>query len=463
MTPLPSLTIDEAFDFIIVGGGTAGLVLANRLTTDPNISVLLIEAGSDRLVDPKIVTPGLATTLYNDPTYDWSFGTVPQEHLNGKVVGHSRGKVLGGSSAINVLALIYPTRSSIDAWAKLGNKSWDFDTLAPYYRKFHTFHRPSKETEAALATDYVDDNACGKSGPIQSSFPEFHGPLGKAWPETFKNLGFAMTTDPLSGQSTGGFSYLSSIDPKTWERSHAGSAYYSPVADRPNLHLLTDSIVEKIIMENTGSEVIATAVQFTRNGNTEVRKARNEVLLCAGVFQSPQLLELSGIGSTKLLKSHGIEVIVDNPHVGENLQDHPMSGLCFEVADGIPTIDMIRDPAVVESAMEAYQSARVGPLTSGFHSVASLPVVEFLSEEGKTELAKLLDTHTQNLSPSKQPSQSTQYAILRSILESPTDGSTIIGMGASQLHFEASLQRDIYAITDPSNYLCFLVSLAHPY
>ena len=371
--------------------------------------------------------------------------------------------MLGGSSAINVLALIYPSRASIDAWARLGNKGWDFDSLAPFYRKFHTYHRPSEQTEAALATNYIDEKISGTSGPIQSSFPEVHGPLGKAWPETFKNLDFAMTTDPLSGQSSGGFSYLSSIDPKTWERSHAGSAYYAPVADRPNLHLLTDCLVEKILLDESESGVKAIGVQFSQDGSSKVRKAKLEVLLCAGVFQSPQILELSGIGPPELLRSHGIRVAVDNPNVGENLQDHPVSGICFEVVDGLPTIDMIRDPSVIQSAMDAYSSTRSGPLTSGFHSVASLPVVELLSEEGKAELTELLKTHTQIHSSSRPASQNAQNDILRSILESPTDGSVIIGMGPCQLHFNASCQKEIYAITDPGNYVCFLVALAHPW
>ena len=115
------------------------------------------------------------------------------------------------------------------------------------------------------------------------------------------------------------------MDPKSWERSHAGSAYYAPVADRPNLHLLTDAYVEKIILDKSESTVTATGVQYTYNGRPEVRKAKNEVLLCAGVSQSPQILELSGIGSPKLLESHEIDVKVENPNVGENLQDHPMS------------------------------------------------------------------------------------------------------------------------------------------
>ncbi len=226
--------------------------------------------------------------------------------------------------------------------------------MVPYYQKFHTFNPPSAQTAESLATDYIDKAIEGQSGPIQSSFPEFHGPLGKTWPETFKNLNFAMTTDPLSGHSTGGFSYQSSIDPRNWERSHAGSAYYAPVADRPNLHLLTDSLVEKIILEKSKGDVIATGMQFTRDGKREIRKARSEVILCAGVFQSPQLLEISGIGSPKLLRSHGVEVVVENSNVGENLQDHPMTGMCFEVVDGLPTIDMIRDPQVIQAAMEAY-------------------------------------------------------------------------------------------------------------
>lgn len=137
--------------------------------------------------------------------------------------------------------------------------------------------------------------------------------------------------------------------------------------------------------------------------------------------------------------------------------------MCFEVIHSLPTGDIIRDPAILKGAMEAYQSSRTGPLGSSVHSIACLPVVEFLSERGKSELAKLLDTYTELSSPSQPASQSTQHAILRAILESPTDGSVIIGMGSRQLHFQARLQKDIYAVTDPKNFVSFLVALAHPY
>lgn len=387
-----------------------------------------------------------------------------KEQLYGKRVSHSRGKTVGGSSAINALALIYPPKSSIDAWEQLGNKGWNWEAMSPYYRKFHTFNRPSDGTAKALSTGYIDENIQGTSGPIQSSFTEFHGPLGIAWPQTFKNLSFPITSDPLSGQSSGGYSYLSTVDPETWERSHAGSAYYSPIAQRPNLHLLTECLVERIIVERSSAmKIFAKGVQFCHKDVKQVRLAKREVILCAGAIQSPQLLELSGIGSSRLLQSHGIEVIVDNPYVGENLQDHPMTGMSSEVIEGLPTVDMIRDPQVIQQATEAYYSHRQGPLTAAFHSVASLPVVEFLTDEGKSELASLLKQHINPTASTSSPSLSAQYTMLRSMLESPSEGSVIIGMGASQMHFDQTLQKDIYAITAPENYITFLVALAQPF
>ncbi|KAL8945209.1 MAG: hypothetical protein Q9211_000259 [Gyalolechia sp. 1 TL-2023] len=455
---------DASFDYVIIGAGTAGLVLANRLTADLDVSVLVLEAGADRLKDPIITTPGLLTLAYDDPRYDYSFDTVPQEQLYGKRVSHSRGKVVGGSSAINNLALIYPPKSSIDAWERLGNKGWNWNTMSSYYRKFHTFNQPSEETAEALSTGYIDREVQGTSGPIQSSFPEFHGPLGKAWPKTFKNLNFPVVSDPLSGQASGGYTYLSTVDPKNWERSHAGSAYYSPIVDRQNLRLLTECLVERIILEkSSAADVLAKGVRFHYKGVSQVKTAKREVILCGGAVQSPQLLELSGIGSSALLQHHGIQVFVDNPCVGENLQDHPLTGMSFEVIDGLPTIDLIRDPQVIQQASEAYNSSRQGPLTAAFHSIASLPVVEFLNKEGKSELDSLLEQHTSPAAPASNPSLSVQYAILQSVLQSPSEGSAIIGMGASQMHFDQALQKDIFAITDPKNYISFLVALAQPF
>ncbi|KAK9335891.1 hypothetical protein V1521DRAFT_403916 [Lipomyces starkeyi] len=197
------------------------------------------------------------------------------------------------------------------------------------------------------------------------------------------------------------------------------------------MHLITECQVEKLALELLSSgDVVAAGVYVTRNGTKELLKARKEVLLCAGVFHSLQLLELSGIGDAQLLQSHGIEVLVDNPNVGENLQDHPLTGMCYEVVDGLPTIDMIRDPEVIQGAMTAYMTSREGPLTSGFHAAASIPEL--------------------------------QYASIRSILENPAEASAVMAMGATQFHFDKETHKDIFSISDPHNYMCFLVSLANP-
>jgi choline dehydrogenase-like flavoprotein len=366
-----------------------------------------------------------------------------------------------------VLALLYPSKSSIDAWAKLGNKGWDWEGLQPYYRKFSKINPPSEKTAKTLSTSYIDESVRGSSGPLQASFPEFYGPLGQAWIETFKNLNLSNNADPLSGKSVGGITFPSSVDPKKWERSHAGNAYYAPVADRSNLHLITECMVEKLeIQKLSCGDLVATGVSFTRNGKHETKKARREVLLCAGVFQSPQLLELSGIGDAKLLKSQGIDVLLDNPNVGENLQDHAMTGMCFEVNDGLPTIDMIRDPQVIQGAMTAYMTSREGPLTSSFHSGASIPVVEFLTEPGRSELLRLLETHLAKGEPQQggiaAPSLAKQYAAIRSMLENPDEASATMAMGASQIHFDKDTHKEVFAISDPKNYMCVLLALSCP-
>ena len=376
---------------------------------------------------------------------------------------HGRGKVLGGSSAINVLALIYPSKASIDAWAKLGNNGWDWKGLESYYRKFHSLNAPSDETKDALSIDYVVDDKPNSAGPVQGSFPEFHSPLGRAWIDAFKSLDLANNGDPLSGRQIGGFTSPSTIKPGVWERSHAGTAYYEPAASRPNLHVITECMVEKLALEkSTSGDVVARGVHVKRDGKAEVIRATKEILLCAGVFQTPQLLELSGIGNPEILQKHGIETMVENKFVGENLQDHPLTGMCYEVVDGFPTIDMIRDPKIVEQAMQTYMTARQGPLTSGFYSHASLPIIEALQEPGRGDFLKLVNHSLSADHNANAPSEALQYACIRHVLEDSNEPSVFMAMGPSQAHFEATTHKDFFAITDPHNFIVMLASIASP-
>ena len=382
------------------------------------------------------------------------------------MVGHPRGRLLGGSSALNAEALIYPSKKSIDSWAVLGYPEWDWDAMVAYYQKFHTLAAPSHSVREALGLDYLDDKIQGKTGPIQASFPNMDNPIQKAWVDTFRNLNLHMTGDPLTGEAIGIFSNPCTINQETKERSHAGSAYYAPVEGRANLHLATGAHVERILLERDGEQHSARGVQFTHQGATQSVKARIEVILSAGTFQSPQILELSGIGNADLLGSHGIEVLVDNPAVGENLQDHPMTSVSYEVKEGVMTGELMRNPEFVQAVTHMYNDHKTGPLcTGGLGSCGFLSLPKDSPQDSQQKWTQLLDEH---LCPSPQtlnyPAERLQNSIIRSILDSPTDASASFFMAPQQGNFDRGPSpRDIFRLAIPGNFIAIAVSIQHPF
>ena len=390
-----------------------------------------------------------------------------QDGLNGRTVAHPRGKTLGGSTAIHVGLMAYPSKSGLDSWEKLGNKGWNFDTLWPYYQKFHTYTPPSQEVKDFLALDYMDEGVQRMTGPIKVSFGDFHGPLQKEWPETFKRLNMKHTGDPSTGLGSGGHSNPASIDPNSKTRSHAGADYYSSdVRKRTNLRVLTEALVEKVLLaRRNDGQASAKGVRFSlKGGESRIVDADKEVILAAGVFQSPQLLELSGIGSRSLLEQFGIETVIDNPFVGENLQDHAMASLSFEAADDIPTRDIFRDPKIFGAAIEEYNKSKTGFLTSGTYCSAFMPMVDFLDGDGHSRLMTLLDQYLKNDAPLASPAQRKQYELLREILQSRDDSSIHFCMAPLQINVDAGSAPTKYLNpTTEGNYMTLFAALSHPF
>lgn len=384
-------------------------------------------------------------------------------------MGHARGKMLGGSSGINFSALFYPSKAGMDAWAALGNPGWEGESVLPYLRKFHTFHPPTNATTDVIKLDYLDHSIQGKDGPVHAFFGDSYSPGNQAWMDTFRELGYEINSDPITGQAISAFTNLHSVHPETRERSYSRTAYYDDeTAKRPNLHVLVETLVEKILLveESSSSAVVATGVQIrTKDGERHTITAKDEVILSAGAINSPQILELSGIGQKERLESFGIPVVIDNPNVGENLQDHPSSHISFELADGIMSGDALASPEAAKPLLDLYQSSRAGPLGGTWLSAAYMPFVDasgpVSEQEIKTLIANYIDSNRANLSRGQEQ----QYELLSKILQDPKESSGEY----LYLPFQINM-REMLTLSDllnkkdtPGQFLTIMVMLNHPF
>ena len=294
--------MSDIFDYVIVGAGSAGCVLAGRLTEDPNVSVCLLEAGgSDK--HWSVLIPGL--TIWNMVTgkRNWRFETEPQEGLNGRKGYQPRGKVLGGSSSLNAMIYIRGHKNDYDTWAKLGNKGWSYKDVLPYFKK--------SETRSAGANEYR-----GGEGPLHVQPVRSPGTISEIFFEAGRQTQMPFTDD-FNGETQEGLG-MYEVTHKDGERWNTARAYLDDHRDRPNLTVITHALAEKVILENGR----ATGVRYKVKGKSQIVSANREVILSGGAFGSPQLMLLSGIGAKDKLEPHGIEQVHDLPGVGENLQDH---------------------------------------------------------------------------------------------------------------------------------------------
>ncbi|KAF9258842.1 alcohol oxidase [Marasmius fiardii PR-910] len=320
--------LSKSYDFVIIGGGQAGLALASRLSEDSNTTVLVIEAGdSGEAVQDKISIP--SSTYFNSLTksdYDWSYTTSSQANLGGSTVTWPRGKVLGGSSAINGMYAVRPSEIEVNAWSGLQDsedtKSWSWSEFYKAMEKSETFTRPSADisNEAKILSD---TQSLGSSGPIHTGFPGFTFSTVGDWSTTLGNAGISLNPDPYSGKTWGGFVARSFIDPANWLRSYSRSAYIDPLSNRPNLSILVKNTVTRIIFASADNHT-ATGVEFaeTRDGEKHTVGVNREVVVAAGSIGSPQVLMLSGVGPKDVLSNANVPVQLELPGVGQHLQDH---------------------------------------------------------------------------------------------------------------------------------------------
>jgi choline dehydrogenase len=331
------------FDFVIVGAGSAGCLLANRLSRNPDNRVLLLEAGGKDDYFWIGIPVGYLYTIAN-PRTDWCYKTEPDEHLAGRSVHYARGRVLGGCSSINAMIHMRGQREDWDHWAALGNRGWSWDDVVPIFRSLEDY-------EGGAVNDY------GAGGEVRVENPRVRWDIIDAWREAAAECGIPSIESFNAGDNFG-CAYFQ-VNQKRGRRWSATDAFLKPVLARPNLTVLTDAHVDRLRFD--GKQ--CSGLEFMRGGERFEVKPTRETILAAGAIGSPQLLQLSGIGPQAQLRQLGVPIVHDLPGVGENLHDHLQVRLQYKVRN-VKTLNGIANSLFGKAAMALeYFAFRTGPLT----------------------------------------------------------------------------------------------------
>jgi choline dehydrogenase len=336
-TPTPE------FDYVIVGAGSAGCVLANRLSADGKHSVLLLEAGPED-TNLWIHVPLGYGKLFKDKTVNWMYQTEPEPGLDGRTVFQPRGKVLGGSSSINGLLYVRGQHEDYDRWRQHGNTGWGFADVLPYFKKAENQQRGA-------------DDFHGADGPLTVSDLGHPDPISAAFIKAAAQTGIPENPD-FNGASQEGAGFFQTTT-RNGRRASTAVAYLRPAKARKNLHVETSALAKRIRFEGRRAVV----VEYSKNGAPRTVRARKEILVSSGAYNSPQLLQLSGVGPADLLQQHGIQVVLDAAGVGHDLQDHMQVRMVMRCPQPITLNDIINNPVRRMLAGARYAAFRKGPLT----------------------------------------------------------------------------------------------------
>lgn len=452
------ITMDDKYDFILVGGGSAACLIASRLSQQlPTCRILVLEAGQHLPNDPKILTPGLSPSLQGDPKYDWQYITAPEPGLNNRRVKHPRGKVVGGTSAINSHSVVFPNREWQDRIAEellpeADREEWMAERMKDHYARWQNEGSgPRKENG-----DCFEDR-------VQTSFPRNFDALQSNWIKAFEELGHETCSTGFVKSSSGALTITNALDSSKAERSHAGIALMDPALKRGNVSLRTGVKVDRIDFDRESIDegmLHARGVYYSHEGEEHFVSGR-EIIVSAGVFESPALLERSGVGSRQILEAANIPLRYELAGVGENLQDHLNCSLSAEVQDHIPTFDnAIRDPEDRKATLTDYEQNRKGRYAEGpAYSFAFTPLQLLETESETQELIKMVKDEVRKEDDSILQAQ---YSLIQKAVESPVEASATSFLLRSQRNRDIERYPGEPTMVD-GNFVTVVAMLAHPF
>ncbi|KAJ8111748.1 hypothetical protein OPT61_g5727 [Boeremia exigua] len=443
----------EDYDFVLVGAGSAACLLASRLSEQlPSHKILILEAGQHVHDDPRVLTPGLSISLQNDAAYDWQYTSGPEQGLGGRRVKHPRGKLVGGTSAINSHSVVFPNREWQDRVASLLNdedrQEWTAEAMENCYQRWQDAgNGPESEEER-----------------IKVSFPRKLDALQQNWVQAFEELGHATDETGFVQSAAGAVTVTNAIDASKGERSHAGIAFLDPALERKNVTLLVAAKVDRILFDEAliaDGQLNASGVCYTYENSEFIAHGR-EIILCAGVFESPTILERSGIGPEKVLQAANVPILYALPGVGENLQDHLNCSLSCEVQDNVPTRDgALGNPEERKAALAEYEEHRTGRMSEGgAYSFAFTPLQMKETPSETQTLSTLVQTYVE---AEHNPSLRAQYDIIQETIESPLEATATTFMLQSQRNRDADSMPKGTPPFVAGNFVTVVAMLAHPF